>query len=399
MQNQRRSPRKPIQTNFRRSRSRQRARKKKHKMAIWIVSSIVAILVIFAIIRTSSKFFSWVWLFVAGVIWLGIWLAIIQRKTAGEIVKIEIVDTVPRGRSSIVIFRETTASGLVRIVQHEVGGFGYHSELSLMNVLENAEIERRNKFNNAATCKTPNVNTKQNSKTNTTIKRVQYAQLEKHKKQNQIERSSLELQKEKRLANCIYDLVVIDFETTGLNSNFLQGRMDEILSVAIIDQDGNTLLSTLCSPSDRKTWKKAEEIHGITPAMVKGKPTFSEILPEVKEILYKAKKVIAYNIPFEMGFLWSYDAINDFPGGTKIREMVDWGEDPMLMYSAYIGNERWQKLTTAAKHFKYSFKGHDALEDVKATLHVYNALRKYVATYNDKEYILKYGKCYKKPGD
>ena len=220
-----------------------------------------------------------------------------------------------------------------------------------------------------------------------------------------VEITELERKKAERLANCVYDFVVIDFETTGLNSNFLRARMDEILSVAIIDQSGNTLLSTLCSTSDRKTWKKAEEIHGITPAMVKGQPTFSEILPEVKEILYKARKVIAYNIPFEMGFLWAYDAINDFPGGSKIREMVEWGEDPMLMYAAYkgelskYGDFRWHKLTAAAKHFRYSFKEHDALEDVRATLHVYNALKKYVATYNDKEYILKYGKCYKKPGD
>lgn len=211
--------------------------------------------------------------------------------------------------------------------------------------------------------------------------------------------------KEERLANCIYDLVVIDFETTGLNSNFLSGRMDEILSVAIIDQDGNTLLSTLCSTDDRKTWKKSEEIHGITPAMVKGMPSFSDILPQVKEILYKAKEVIAYNIPFEMGFLWAYDAINDFPGGTKIKEMVDWGADPMLMFSAYkgelsqYGDIKWQKLTTAARHFQYSFKAHDALEDVKATLHVYKCMQKYVAAYDDKEYILKYGKSYKKPGN
>lgn len=220
-----------------------------------------------------------------------------------------------------------------------------------------------------------------------------------------VEITELERKKAERLANCIYDFVVIDFETTGLNSNFLRARMDEVLSVAIIDQNGNTLLSTLCSTSDRKTWKKSEEIHGITPAMVRGKPTFSDVLPEIKEILYKSKEVIAYNIPFEMGFLWAYDAINNFPGGWKIREMIDWGLDPMLMFSAYKGeiskydDIKWQKLTTAARHFKYPFKEHDALEDVKATLHVYNSMLKYVATYDGKEYILKYGKCYKKPGD
>ena len=146
MQNQRRTPRKPVQGNYRGSRSRQRAKQKKCKRAILAATTFALILIVFAIIRANSKFVSWIWLFVAGVIWGGVWLAIIQQKTTGEIVKIEIVDTVLRGRSSIVIFRETTAIGLVRIVQHEAGSFGYHSELTLMNILENTEVERRKRI-------------------------------------------------------------------------------------------------------------------------------------------------------------------------------------------------------------------------------------------------------------
>lgn len=203
-----------------------------------------------------------------------------------------------------------------------------------------------------------------------------------------------------RLAACIYDMVVIDFETTGINSNPLRGRADEILSVAIIDQDGNVLMNELCSTEDRKTWKKAEEVHGIKPSMVKGKPTFSELLPSVKEILRSAKEVIAYNIPFEMGFLWMYDAANDFPGGWKIREEIRWGLDPMLMFSAYKGqltkydDIKWQKLTTATKHFKFDHDAHDALGDVRATLLVYNKMLEFVEANPDKEYIRRYGNSY-----
>ena len=143
MQNQRRTARKPVQGNYRRSRSRKHAQQKKRKMAIIAAASLVAILIVFAVIYANSKFASWVWLFVALIIWGGVWLAIIQVKTTGNIVKVEILNTVPRGRSSIVIFRETTESGLVRIVQHEAGSLGYQTELTLMNVLENSEIERR----------------------------------------------------------------------------------------------------------------------------------------------------------------------------------------------------------------------------------------------------------------
>lgn len=143
MQNQRRPSSRPVQGNYCGSRARQRAKQKKRRRAIIAAASAIAILVVFAMLRTSSKFASWVWLFVALIIWGGIWLGIIQQKTTGNIVKIEIVDTVPRGRSSIVIFRETTESGYVRIVQHEAGSFGYQSELAIMNMLENTEIERR----------------------------------------------------------------------------------------------------------------------------------------------------------------------------------------------------------------------------------------------------------------
>lgn len=143
MQNQLRPSDRPSQANYRVSRSRQRAQQKKRRRTILAATSFVAIIVIFAVIHANSKFASWVWLVVASSVWGGILLANFQQKTTGNIVKIEIVDTVPRGRSSIVIFRETTESGLVRIVQHEAGGFGYQTELALMNVLENSEVERR----------------------------------------------------------------------------------------------------------------------------------------------------------------------------------------------------------------------------------------------------------------
>lgn len=202
----------------------------------------------------------------------------------------------------------------------------------------------------------------------------------------------------KRLANCVYDLVVIDFETTGLKSPleaFQRGvKHDEVLSVSVIDQDGNVLLNTLCKPKNRKTWAKAQEIHGISPAMVKDKQPFEDIFPAVKEILLKSKLVIAYNIAFECGFLFGYDVLCDFVGEGKLREKMVWGSDPMLMYSGYKGVERWQKLTTAARHFKYNFEAHDSLEDVKATLYCYKKLIEYINANEEKEYIYRYGFLY-----
>ena len=66
-----------------------------------------------------------------------------------------------------------------------------------------------------------------------------------------------------------YDLVVLDFETTGLD------EMDEeILQVAIIDQDGNKLMSELCCPVVITGWPEAEAVHRISPADVKREEGF-----------------------------------------------------------------------------------------------------------------------------
>ena len=70
---------------------------------------------------------------------------------------------------------------------------------------------------------------------------------------------------------------------------------------------------------------------------------------------------------------------------------VVWGPDPMLMYSAYKGVERWQKLSSAAKHFKFQFDAHDSLEDVKATLHCYKKMLEYIQKNPSKKDIVNSG--------
>ena len=167
---------------------------------------------------------------------------------------------------------------------------------------------------------------------------------------------------------------VIDFETTGLNYNFRRLPMDEILSVAIIDQDENVLLNTLCDTVNVKTWYEAERIHGISPRMVRGHPTFVEILPKVIEILSSYDYVIAYNIPFEKSFLEGYAHLYT-PTDFSILK-VRWGQDPMEMFMNHMGSRKFLKLENAARHFGYTYHAHNALEDTKATLFVYNALRR-----------------------
>lgn len=171
------------------------------------------------------------------------------------------------------------------------------------------------------------------------------------------------------------NFVVIDFETTGTNYNYNSPDMDEILSVSIINQDGEVLLNTLCNTERKKSWYYAQRIHGISPRDVLGKPTFAQILPQVLEILSSVDFVIAYNIIVEYNFVKSY--IKRTNPIYSVNYQINWAmhKDPMHMYAEYIGSRKWFKLSEAAKSFGYNFNPHDSLEDVKATLFLYNQLK------------------------
>lgn len=167
---------------------------------------------------------------------------------------------------------------------------------------------------------------------------------------------------------------VIDFETTGVNYNFHNPPMDEIISVAIIDQDENVLLNTYCDTDKIKSWYEAERVNGISPRDVKGKPSFANIMPKVIEILSSYDYVISYNVPFEKSFLENYARLYT-PTDFSLQK-IKWGQDPMKMYMDYMNSSRFLKLENAAEHFGYKYNAHNALEDCKAALYVYKALNK-----------------------
>lgn len=171
------------------------------------------------------------------------------------------------------------------------------------------------------------------------------------------------------------NFVVIDFDTTGTNYNYNSPDMDEILSVSIINQDGDILLDTFCSTERKKYWYDAQRVHGITPRDVQGKPTFVQVLPRVLEILSSAEFVIAYNISFERNYVESY--IKRTNPIYLVNYHINWEmqKDPMYMYANNIGSRQWVKLEEAVRSYGYNFNAHNSLEDVKATLFLYNQLK------------------------
>ena len=173
----------------------------------------------------------------------------------------------------------------------------------------------------------------------------------------------------------INDFVVLNIDTTGLNNNYLSSDFDEIISVSIIDENGNVLLDKLCDTECIKNWDEAQRFNGISPDDVRGLPTFRDILKEVLEILSAHRCVIGYNILFELQFIRGY--VNNNPDAADLYKKTTWrlDLDVMEMYKYFTFSDRWAKLEAAAKNMGYSFKECSSLEDAKATLYIFNRIR------------------------
>ena len=85
-------------------------------------------------------------------------------------------------------------------------------------------------------------------------------------------------------------VLFFDLELTGVYNH------DEIISISIVDGEGEIIMDTLIKPAHKKKWKQTEKIHGITPDMVVNSPMLDELIPEIKRIFEGADNIIAYGV-------------------------------------------------------------------------------------------------------
>lgn len=152
--------------------------------------------------------------------------------------------------------------------------------------------------------------------------------------------------------------IFLDTETTGLSPS----AGDAVVEIAIVDGAGRALMNTLVDPGRAIPWH-ATNVHGITDSMVRGRPTLTQLMPQIREIILN-QVVVIYNSSFDTPF---------FPGKLKEAGSV---ECAMRRFTQTSGGGRWKKLDVAARQCGHRWTGsaHRALADALACRSVWQWL-------------------------
>lgn len=156
---------------------------------------------------------------------------------------------------------------------------------------------------------------------------------------------------------------VLDTETTGI------GKMDEIVQLGIIDQDGVVVMNTLVKPTQTIP-TGASNVHGITDHDVVEAPSYADLYVQLSAML-AGIPVVAYNMDFDWRILVQTTTLYQLPPirtGARHCAMKRyaqfWGD-----WNAYRNDYRWQKLSDAAVQQKITVENaHDAIGDCIMTL-------------------------------
>jgi len=166
-------------------------------------------------------------------------------------------------------------------------------------------------------------------------------------------------------ANC--EIVVLDFETTGLSTN--EHRIIEV-GAAIVDKyEIKSTFSSLCNPGTSIP-SFITSLTGISNEMIVGQPTPEEVMDDFYKYV-GGRPIIAHNASFDMRFLTSEMA--------RIGKKVDnQSVCTMLLARRLITDIYDHKLGTLKQYIGYEsaadHKDHRALDDVKVTVALWNFL-------------------------
>lgn len=168
-----------------------------------------------------------------------------------------------------------------------------------------------------------------------------------------------------------HDVVVFDFETTGLNA-YAGDRIIEIGAVKVINGAIVEKFQSYIDP-EMKIGEEAMKIHHITQDMVAGKPKAEQVLQD----FYKFTRgcvLTGYNVGFDLGFLIKQGKESRYNFDNPTFDIY---HDLSLKYIKGLKN---YKLGTVAKYLGVSLdNAHSALDDTIATAEVMIKLAGYLS--------------------
>lgn len=167
------------------------------------------------------------------------------------------------------------------------------------------------------------------------------------------------------------EVVVLDFETTGLSSS--EHRIIEVGAAIVADQQIVSTFNSLCNPGTRIP-SFITSLTGISNSMVEDKPKPEFVMEEFYEYIGK-RPIIAHNASFDSRFLKSEMA--------RVGKLID---NPilctMLLSRRLLPEVYNHKLGTLKEFINYeceeNHRDHRALDDVKVTASLWHYLQRVV---------------------
>lgn len=172
--------------------------------------------------------------------------------------------------------------------------------------------------------------------------------------------------------------LVYDTETTGLLKPGIAdlASQPKIIEFALVelDEDYNEVgeWSWLIHPGESIT-PEITKITGLTDADLIGKPSFIQVLPEIEEAFMGAHRLMAHNLPFDMGML-----TNEL---KRIGREFAFPYPPNQLCTVQLASElifgRRARMTELYEKTmgKPLAQTHRALDDVKALVEIVRAQR------------------------
>ena len=158
--------------------------------------------------------------------------------------------------------------------------------------------------------------------------------------------------------------VVFDIETTGLSPQY--DKITEIGAVCIENGQVTGTFSELVNP-ERAIPRKIVSLTGISPEMVKDKPTIEVILPKFFEFC-RGAVLVAHNASFDTSFV--FKAADDM-GLDRTFPYID----TLALARVVLPELSRHRLDTLTKYFNVSLENHHrAYDDAHATAEVFLCL-------------------------